>query len=181
MGRETRRRKGWGTRRGCGSFAQSTAGGPERGWELRLQVLDRPCSLRMTAFISPRKGGGRGPKSGPLNPRPPAALGRGQACEGSSHCWDPSGPQAPCPDPPNPSSLCISLDCVTLCRDLASLGLQAPLKGAELRVRGRVQQMPGLGCRGQTQMGRWSVPKMLGLPEPHSTPLGGNKIGSWPL
>lgn len=136
----------------------------------------------MTAFISPRSRGGRGPKPGPLNPHPSTPLGRGQACESSSRCWDPSGPQAPCSEPPNPSSLCIDLECVTLGRDLASLGLQAPLKGAGLRVGGRVQQMPGLGCRGQTQVGQGSVPKMLGLPELHTTPLGGgDKIGSQPL
>lgn len=68
-------------------------------------------------------------------------------------------------EPPNSASPCISLGCVTLGRDFASLGLRAPLKGAELSVEGSARGMQGLGCGRQTQTGLVSVPQALGLSE----------------
>ena len=75
MGRETRRRKGWGTRRGCGRFAQSTAGGPEQGWELRLQVLDGPVLSPYDSLHQPQEGARQEAKVWPPQPPPPNCPG----------------------------------------------------------------------------------------------------------
>lgn len=115
----------------------------------------------------------------PSTPAPQLPCGEdGHARVPAAAAGIPQGHGLPVLKPPNPSSLYISLGCVTLGRDLASLGLQAPLKDAELRVGGRIQQMPGLAYRGQTQMGQGSVSKILGLPEPRNAPLGGGWIKS---
>ena len=89
----------------------------------------------------------------------------------------PQGLRLPALEPPNPASPCISLGCVTLGRDFASLGLRAPLKGVELSVEGSARGMQGLGCLGcghQTQTGWVSVPQ---APGPSSIARD-NKIGS---